>query len=193
MCDAFRKLTTAMWFHVDLKHSEKQRWSNKCLQMTVLQLCHGHVRQHAQRFFNRRCANDCVSGSCSFKSVDNLNAVKDFLQIHNFHIQVIEQIKHDRWEEFILGSGSHCLGSLLWDTSSGHASVAANDLCHQCFQTCVSSEPWTRSSVGVEAFLQGLPANMKLFKPLDFNSDSAPDGYFIIVSFHYFKKSKQNT
>ena len=75
MCDAFRKLTTAMWFHVDLKHSEKHRWSNKCLQMTVLQLCHGHARQHARRLFNKRCANDCVSGSCSVTSVDDVHAV----------------------------------------------------------------------------------------------------------------------
>ena len=122
MCDAFCKLTTAMWFHVDLKHSEKHRWSNKCLQMTVLQLCHGHVRQHARRFFNKRCANDCVSGSCSFTSFDNVNAVQHLLQIHNFHIQVIEQVTHDRWEEFILDPahialapcfGTHCQDMLV--------------------------------------------------------------------------------
>ena len=79
MCDAFRKLTTATWFSIDMKYMEKQKWSNKCLQLTVLRLCKGQVRRHAQKLFNRRCANDVVSGSSSCQCVENLNAARDFL------------------------------------------------------------------------------------------------------------------
>ena len=186
MCDAFRKLTTATWFSIDVKHTEKQKWSNKYSQLTVLRLCNGQVRRHAHKFFNRRCANDVVSGSSSCQSVKNLNAVRDFLRIHNFHIHVIEPVTHDRWEDFIFGSGSYRLGSLLWDTTSGHASVAPEEYNQQWFATCVSSEPWTRSSIGVDAYSHVFPPNIKWFKPIDFNSDCAPDGYFIIDSFHYF-------
>ena len=193
MCDACRTIKTATWVFIDVKHSDKTKWSNKCLLFTVLRLCHGHVRRHAHICFNRRCANDVVSRSTSCQSVEILNAVRDFLRIHNFHIHVIEPVTHDRWEDFILGSGSHRLGSLLWDTTSGHASVASQECSQQCFATFVSSEPWTRSSVGVNAYPQVLPPNMKLFKPLDFNSDCAPDGYFIIDSFHCFKTSKKKT
>ena len=34
---------------------------------------------------------------------------------------------------------------------------------------------------------------MKLFKPLSSAQEIHPDGYFLIDSFHYFKKSKKNT
>ena len=104
MCDAFRKIKTATWVFIDVKHCDKIKWSNKCLQATVLRLSHGHVRRHAHLFFNRRCANDVVSGSTSCQSVENWNAVRDFLRIHNFHIHVIEPVTHDRWEDFIFGS-----------------------------------------------------------------------------------------
>ena len=82
---------------------------------------------------------------------------------------------------------------MLWDTTSGHASVAPEEYNQQWFATCVSSEPWTRSSVGVDAYPQVLPPNKKMFKPIDFNSDCAPDGCFIIDSFYYSKKSKKKT
>ena len=35
---------------IDVKHCDKTKWSNKCLQVTVLRLCHGHVRRHAHFF-----------------------------------------------------------------------------------------------------------------------------------------------
>ena len=80
MCDAFRKFTTATWFFIDMKHVEKRKWSNKCLHVTVLRLCNGQVRRHAQRFFNTRCANDVVSRSSFCQCVENLNAVRDFFE-----------------------------------------------------------------------------------------------------------------
>ena len=189
MCNAFRSISIAKWFCLDTKRNRKPRWSNKCPQHCVLKLCEGHAQRHGQRLFNRRCGNDSTIGFGSFKSMENIVAVKAFPDMHDYHVTILEPTTNGQCEEFKLGSGVHSIGTLLWDAKTAHASVVRSDFCVNCFDTCVSSEPWTRSAVGTGSSTHTLPSNMKLFKPLNSAPEIHPDGYFIIDSFHYFKNN----
>ena len=151
MCNAFRSVATAKWFCLDTKRNEKPRWSNKCLQHCILKLCQGRVQRHGQRLFNRRCGNDSTSGFGSFKSKENIVAVEDFLDMHDFHVTILEPTANAQCETFKLGSGVHSIGILFWDTKNAHASVVPSNSYVDCFDTCVSTEPWTRSAVGTES------------------------------------------
>ena len=78
-------------------------------------------------------------------------AVKDFLRVHEFHLVILGIQQDGTCEEIILCSGGHCLGNVFWDIQKKHASIVPSDLDVDTFETCVSSEPWTRSAVGTES------------------------------------------
>ena len=151
MCNAFSHMTTAQWLCLDEKDAERPRWKNKCLQKCILELCSGPKHKHGERLFNRRCCNDAATGYGSFFCSENMLAVKDFLRLHEFHLVILEMQQDGTCEEFILGSGDHCLGNVFWDIQKKHASIVPSDLDVDTFETCVSSEPWTRSAVGTES------------------------------------------
>ena len=184
-------MTTAQWFCLDEKDAERPRWKKKCLQKCILELCSGPKHKHGERLFNRRCCNDAATGYGSFFGNENIVSVKDFLHVHAFHLVILELKQDGRCENNIGGSGDHCLGNVFWDTLNRHASIVPNDIGVDTFETCVSSEPWTRSTVGTESSTHTFASNMKLFKPLSSAPEADPDGYFLIDSFHSFKKSKK--
>ena len=193
MCNAFSVMTTARW-EVLIKTTEsKPRWSNKCLQTCVLNLCVGRLQKHAKRVFNQRCFNDVVSGYGSFLSMEKLLAVAEFLRMHNLRLSILEEEDDGRCEEFILGSGSQCLGHLFLDARKGHASLVPRNVHPQCFTTEVSLQPWTRSAVGADFLSSNLPSNMKLFRQRNAPPNVEPNGYILTDSFHYFKKQNKKT
>ena len=144
------------------------------------------------KFFNRRCANDSSSGLGSPSSIANIHAIETFLRIHHLHVAVVERLSTNDFESFQLGPGTTLLGTLLWDTSSQHVHVITSRLLPMVPTTCVSSLPWSRSSVGSDDAPSLLPTNMRLFRPSNVSSEVAPDGYFLIDSFHYFKQGKKS-
>ena len=127
------------------------------------------------------------SGAGSSTSLANLDAVHAFLTMHNMSVEVVEELTHGQVETFHLGHGNTCLGTLLWDTHKQHVDIVDRTAFSHCFQTCVRSFPWARSAVGTD----DLPSSVKLFKPLNTSAEVNPDGYFLIDSFHYFKKDQK--
>ena len=102
------------------------------------------------------CSTDVVATTpplamALFFCSETMLAVKDFLRVHEFHLVILEMQQDGTCEKIILGSGDHCLGNVFWDIQKKHASIVPSDLDVDTFETCVSSEPWTRSAVGTES------------------------------------------
>ena len=148
MCAALKTCTQFSWSVLSAKSSEKSRWTNKCLQKSIITLTHGHVRRHAEQFFNSQCANDNLSGFGSSVTLTNVDAVCTFLDLHNSHVTVLENVTAEEVEKFQLGNGTKCLGTLFWDADSTHVTIVKPSQLLFCMETCVSAAPWTRSAVG---------------------------------------------
>ena len=187
MWDAFSALTLTRWEVLGHKTENAPRWSNKCLQRCVLNMCVGRLRKHATRVFNRRCCNDVASGYGSVLASENMLAVTDCLHVHHLFVSILEEKEDGRCEEFILGSGEQCFGFFCLDAQSGHASMVPRDVSVERFSTEVSSQPWLRSAVGADFLSHDLPANMRLFKPSNVSPNIEPNGYILVDSFHYKK------